>query len=794
MYQVYTCLMTEHNFLLVALAAVICLTACLTTSFLSTRTESRSGKRKYLWFVAVALVFGSGVWATHFVAMMAYDPGVGFTFSYVPTFASLVIAFAMSFGAFALRSEAKGPLLRLSAATVLGLGISLMHYMGMKGINIAGIKEWDTGIVATSITLSMIFSVIAFEILHRSQRAKGAILGALSLVLAVCSLHFTGMGALTILPTSAEQSWNLAISHTNLATLIGLVSLAVIQAGFAISYFDLQMDRTITEKQREITKYKQDYVSLKDTSSAEILAVSNLLSHIIENTPTGVLVFDKDKKFVTSNKIYRDQMPFLNDILSPGLDLRTFVTACFDDHYGVVIKNPNEHPDIAKTKEDWIEARMAWYETASESEYQDACGWIRAIHRRLSDGTYIGLRIDITDSKARETEINKARIEAETANIAKSQFLATMSHEIRTPMNGILGMAQLLQNADLPANTAHFVDIIMTSGESLMRIINDVLDFSKIDSGELELEEKPFSLREAIGDITSLLSSSAKDKELDLITNISPNMPDQFIGDAGRMRQILTNLIGNAIKFTDKGHVIVNVMARCKMERADITIQIEDTGIGIPEDKVSKIFKAFSQVDQSYSRAHDGSGLGLSIVQKIIQHMNGTIKVESEVNAGSVFTITLPLQLANTQGSFENTEFISQIQNANILLLDGNPQSGQLMKTQISDLQGRCVVARTFESAAYIIKQVYEHQKTLHVIIINSGTFEFDEATFVSWMKSNPAYIDIPLLLLQAVSDNDVAIQSNVNHVLAKPVSNKSLHDAIAGLLPASMANRTQAA
>ncbi|WP_162651207.1 response regulator [Lentilitoribacter sp. Alg239-R112] len=411
-----------------------------------------------------------------------------------------------------------------------------------------------------------------------------------------------------------------------------------------------------------------------------------------------------------------------------------------------------------------------------------------------SNGIFVGLYTDVTS-------LVNAQQAAESADRAKSEFLANMSHEIRTPMNGIMGMAELLAKTELDVKQKTFSDVIVKSGASLLTIINDILDFSKLDAHQMELDPAPFSLAEAIEDVATLASSFAANKDIELTVRVDPKLPDVAIGDCGRIRQIITNLVGNAIKFTDIGYVSIDVS---ETERRDgpkdghmlhcLNISVKDTGMGIPENKLNKIFDKFSQVDESATRKHEGTGLGLAISTSLVELMGGEISVESEIGKGSTFQFKIELEMYA-----ENDDRLANLRNkagSKILIADDSSTNRENLIEQLSEYQFDCAaVDDGYETIAFL-EMASQKNLNINAIILDYQMPGITGRELVAKIRTMRDYTQTPIITLSSIdlnSRNEEIKYLDVQAQLIKPARKTLLLQTIQDVLTGKLDNEKNA-
>lgn len=539
----------------------------------------------------------------------------------------------------------------------------------------------------------------------------------------------------------------------------------VIDVEVRVSSYEQDGEEYIIIIVRNITEEKMEEEALRESEE--------LFRKLFENAAIGVGLISIDGYPIKINAAVKDMLGYTEDEMKS--------------------MKFTEYTHEEDREKDWIlfkellEGKYPYY--LNEKRYYHKDGhiiWSRTAVSiiRGSNGKpqqIIAMVQDITKSKYAEEELIKAKNAAEAANKAKSQFLANMSHEIRTPMNGIIGMMDLTLMTQLTAEQRGYLELAKTSTHSLLRVLNDILDYSKIEAGKMELEKLPFDLKHVMYEVLDLFDINAKQKDLYIKLNMDDTIPKIIIGDYIRVRQVLSNLIGNAIKFTMRGGVDVSVTyEKLCSKGVKLKFEVADTGIGIPQNKMNKLFKSFSQVDDSNTREYGGTGLGLAICEKLVGMMGGEIWLESQEGVGSkfYFTAKFGIEEENNEKNRElegNVDSIglksNQNNNKKVLLVEDDKISSKLTTILLEKMGFTVVSVADGRSAVEILKN-----ESFHLILLDMNLPYVNGYSIASMVRSEKHHVNnsTPIIAMTAYAlkgDREKCLNAGMNDYISKPIN-----------------------
>jgi signal transduction histidine kinase/ActR/RegA family two-component response regulator len=531
--------------------------------------------------------------------------------------------------------------------------------------------------------------------------------------------------------------------------------IALFVAAGSATHWELQR---VARARRELTWYK------------------DILGRALASMADGFLLCDADDRVVVWNARYLEMFPWLKDEIAVGVAFETLVE----------ITSRAVVPDSAGAAERaaWRQQRLEWHRSgdATFDVELSAEQVLHIVERRTSDGGVVAVMRDITKA---ERELARAKTAAEASNLAKSQFLAAMSHEIRTPLNGVLGMNSLLLRTQLTTEQRTYARTIRSSGKALLSLINDILDLSRVEAGRVELSIADFDPQRLTQEVATSVATRAREKGLDFNVRFDSSVPRSLEGDEGRLRQVLFNLIGNAVKFTESGSVSVDVRCRaCGDGRFELIAEVADTGIGIAPAALPTLFERFRQADSGISRKYGGSGLGLAISQGLVELMGGRIEVQTEVGRGSVFTLTVPMRA----GQHALHAVDTQLEPPNdlegglrVLVAEDNEVNQLVIGAMLAQMGHTCDIARDgHEAVAKVVGARYD----LVLMDIQMPNLDGLSATRrIRAMDTDARSVPIIALTANAmVEDREACIEAGMDDHVFKPVEAKELARAIARL------------
>ena len=507
-----------------------------------------------------------------------------------------------------------------------------------------------------------------------------------------------------------------------------------------------------------------------------------LLNTMMDKTSDIVYFKDAQSRFIKINEAFSRRTGKTAEELIGKTDFDLFdeehARKAFEDEERIL---QTGEPMINKEeKEVWADGRVTWVST-TKMPIVDEQGEVI--------GTF-GTSRDITARKELEQQLREATAEAENAARAKSIFLANMSHEIRTPLNAVVGMSGLLMDTALTMEQQDFIETINTSSDALLTIVNNILDLSKIEAGRLDLEEEPFNLTKAVESSVDIVAPKATEKGLELMQYVAGDVPNVVVGDSARLRQVLLNLLSNSIKFTARGEVLLTVEGVAQDDnRYRLNFCVKDTGIGMTEDEVARIFQPFEQADASITRKYGGTGLGLAICNKLVEMMGGEIVVQSEVGVGSTFRFHIVVRRVPDDGSVKAVYETDVLKGCRALVVDDNETNLRILRYELAKCQ---MDAEVFSSPLEACEKVGSLGE-FDIAILDYSMPDMDGCTLARRLRANPAFLNRPILVLSSSGRPQDESSLAVNLWISKPVKSHRLQQALAGLLGGTVVKREPA-
>ncbi len=647
----------------------------------------------------------------------------------------------------------------LVASPVMGCGIAAMHYIGMAAMRLQAMCHYSASLVSLSVFLAIAISFVA---LRRTFRFRGDTSGpnwpklssAILMGAAIPVMHYTGMAAVTFSPDSAAPDRSNALDISSLGT-VAVITVTFVVLGLAL--LTAAFDRRFSAQARQLEASEQSLRQLVE--SVQVILWRRGAEHhrfsFINSEAEAVLGYRAQQ--------WLDEPDFWARHIHP--EDRVLADSCCAEAIGTGGVQQFEHRMIAD------DGRQVWLAAS-----------VRVVGATGHSKELVGVMVDITQRKLAEEDSRTARRAAEAANQAKSDFLANMSHEIRTPMNGIMGMTEFVLDTNLDADQRECLGMVKSSADSLLTLINDILDFSKIESGKFELDPISFNIRDSLAANLKAVAPLAHQKGLELVSEVDTSVPELLVGDPSRLRQIVLNLVGNAVKFTERGEVALRVTVEALHDDSLVLkFSVRDTGIGIAPEKQALVFEPFAQADSSTTRRFGGTGLGLTISSRLIRMMHGRVWLESELGSGSRFHFTAQFGLPSGGPAHRRPEKRS-LANLPVMIVDDNPTSRLAIETMARELLMETIAVSSATEALAVLQDAHTKGHPLPLVITDAYMPEMDGFTFVEELrKINGAKCDTIMLLGSGGFRGDAARcrELGVAAYLSKPIGRTELHAAI---------------
>lgn len=755
----YPHLSMSHNVSLVILSIAVAIFSSTLALHTTQVVKMAKDKLQRNFVIAIgSLALGLGIWCMHFIGILSMSLPITIRFDYAPTVLSLFPSWLSAAIIFSILSRPKIHRWQLIFSGVLvGTGIGLMHYVGMSALNLDVIMRYNPAMFILSIIVAVLFSIVSIWVrfgLDNTQMSytklntiSGVILG-----LAISCMHYVGMHATYFIGAPDLQAKPELILNTT--------SLSILLATFAVS------GSILVAYTGSLIRFKQLFIKLQENDSKTRAIVDTAVDGIIGINGRGIIQsFNQSAERLFGWKA--------EEVI--GKNINILMPEPYTSHHDGYIHNyltTHKAKIIGSGRE--VEGLR---KDGSILPMRLAVGRVNTKDEPL----FVGFISDITDRKELEKSLRKRAEEARNAASVKTAFLANMSHEIRTPLNAIIGFTDILLETKLTEEQHRHLGTIQRSSKSLLTLLNDILDTTKLEKGSFELEHIDFSLQDVAKQVCASLNLTAQSKGLSLNLEINPSLSPYFKGDPLRIQQVLTNLIGNAIKFTEKGYITLHLYLD---DNNSVHIEVKDTGIGMTTTQQKHIFDSFTQADASISRRFGGTGLGTTISKQLVELMHGKLYVESVYGHGSTFHVLLPLETGTKPTEFADSANQITLPPLDILIADDIPQNVQLLKLILERNGHKVTTSNNGDEAFFSFQQSKFDLVLMDIHMPNKDGLQTTRE--IRTYEHKRGLSPTPVIALTASvmeADKQAAKNAGMNGFAFKPIDPKRLFNEMARVL-----------